>query len=162
MDESTDLNAQFKQFYGHIHLLDCSHMDAISAHRMLGQDAGPQIHKILAKRLDEQDEVAAQVRRARQYQVALRAKLQQPSLDATLRAALNEYLVCVSAWADGADLANFRHAGLPGMLVDGLPVSAEDWAFALQEDEVGCQTGVYRERDGSVILWHSRRVPAPS
>ncbi len=36
------------------------------------------------------------------------------------------------------------------------PSLLKTWLFlALQEDEVGCQTGVYRERDGSVILWHT-------
>jgi hypothetical protein len=38
---------------------------------------------------------------------------------------------------------------------DGQPVSPLDLAFFLQEDGVGCQTGTYRERDGSVILWHT-------
>jgi hypothetical protein len=152
---TSNLIEQFKQSLGPVKVLDCTHVDAITAHRMLGQDASQQIHKILAKRLDEQDEAPAQIRRARQYQAALRGKLKNPFLSQKLSAALNEYLVCLSAWGDGADLANFHYAGLPGMTVDGQPVSAEDLAFALQEDEVGCQTGVYREQDGSVILWHS-------
>jgi hypothetical protein len=35
------------------------------------------------------------------------------------------------------------------------PVNAIDLATFLQEDEVGCQTGAYREKDGAVILWHT-------
>jgi hypothetical protein len=40
-------------------------------------------------------------------------------------------------------------------MVDGLPVLAGDLALFLQNDNLGCQTGVYREREGAVLLWHT-------
>ncbi|RPH57372.1 MAG: GNAT family N-acetyltransferase, partial [Chloroflexi bacterium] len=157
-DQESALIAQYKKCLGPIQHLDYAHLDAITAHQLLGRDAGPQIHKILARRLDESggpDGVAAQIRRARADQSALREKIHSPALDERVRSALNEYMVCLSAWADGAELGKFRYPGLPQMSVDDLPVTPEDLAFSLQEDEVGCQTGVFRERDGSVILWHT-------
>ncbi|MCZ6678911.1 MAG: hypothetical protein O7E52_16890 [Candidatus Poribacteria bacterium] len=41
------------------------------------------------------------------------------------------------------------------MVVDNEPISTGDLALLLQNDNSGCQTGVYREADGSVILWHT-------
>ncbi len=143
-------NKKIKKALGPIIHLDCADVDAVGAHRLLGQDASAQIHKILAQRLDNMDDVAEQIRRARSYQRALIEKLQHSLPDESVRAAIKSYLACVSAWAQGAQLADFRHAQLAEL--DATP---DDLAFLLQEDEVGCQTGVYRERDGSVILWHS-------
>ena len=145
-----------KKTLGPITSLDCAHLDTINAHRLLGQDVRAQIHKILANRLDEQgsaEQITAQIRQARRYQNAMENKLQNPSLDEIVKTAIGEYLACLSAWGDGAQLADFHHALLDSE-VDNLSVSAKDLAMLLQEDETGCQTGVYREQDGSVILWH--------
>jgi hypothetical protein len=147
---------EFKKYLGPITHLDCSHVDTINAHRLLGQQAHAQIHKTLAKRLDELGSVkrvTAQIRQARRYRRALENKLQSPDLDEIVKLAIGAYLTSLSAWAEGAQLAGHCHAFLLPA-VDGLSVSATDLAMFLQEDETGCQTGVYRERDGSVILWH--------
>ena len=154
--KSLDRIFEIKKNLGRIIPLDCTHVDTINAHRALGQDACAQIHKILAKRLDElgsAEQVAAPIRQARRYQAALKARLQILHLDKIVKMAISEYMACLSAWAEGAQLADFRHALLTPE-VDNLSVSATDLAMFLQEDETDCQTGVYREQDGSVILWH--------
>jgi hypothetical protein len=59
-----------KKHLGSINFLDCTHVDTMSAHRRLGQDACVQIHKILAKRLDDlgsAEQVAGQIRQACRY-----------------------------------------------------------------------------------------------
>lgn len=145
-----------KKSLGPLTLLDCTYLDTANAHRLLGQDACAQVHKILAKRMDEQgsaEQVARQLRQARRYQAALEGKLQIPCLNEIVRVAINAYMACLAAWAEGAQLTDFHHALLASE-VDNLPVSAKDLAMFLQEDETGCQTGVYRQQDGSVILWH--------
>jgi hypothetical protein len=145
-----------KKSLGPITLFDCTHVDTISAHHLLGQDARVQIHKILKKRMDEQGsakKTATQIRRARRYQLALDAKLQIPQLDETVKTAIAAYNASLSSWAEGAQLGDFSHPFLPAE-VDGSPVRAEHLAMFMQEDETGCQTGVYREQDGSVIFWH--------
>jgi hypothetical protein len=155
-NRSIDRVMEFKKYLGPITHLDCTQLDTTNAHRLLGQAARAQIHKILTKRLDEQgsiEQVAAQIRRARRYQAALEKKLQNLALDGIVKTAIGAYLACLTAWAEGAQLADFQHTLLTSE-VDNLPVSATDLAMFLQKDESGCQTGVYRERDGSVILWH--------
>lgn len=137
--------------------LDCAASDCVSAHGTLGREARAQIQKTLARRLAEAGSpagVAARVRRARHFSASLQAKRQNPILDETLREALAVYRECLLAWANAAELGQFRHPWLAEVL-DEEPVSAEALALLLQEDEVGCQTGVYRERDGSVLLWHA-------
>jgi hypothetical protein len=146
-----------KQLLGPIRPLDCSGLDTISAHQWLGQNARAQIHKILAKRLDNlggQEQITGQIRGARKLQKALNAKLHSLALDENIRAALRQYQACLLAWAQGAGLADFGHPNLTEA-VDGAPVHADDLATLLQMDDVGCQTGVLREHDGSVILWHA-------
>ena len=147
---------EIKKNLGPITTLDCAQVDTINAHRLLGQAARAQIHKILAKRLDDlgsADQVAGQIRQARRYQAALKERNKIPGLDETVKAAIGEYMACLSAWAEGAQLSDYHHT-LLATNVDGLPIRANDLAMLLQEDETGCQTGVYREQDGSVILWH--------
>jgi hypothetical protein len=138
-----------------ITLLDATDVDTVTAHRLLGQDARTQIHKILGRRLNElgSEKFAGQIRRARRYETAIKIKAQ--NVDGILKAAIDQYLACVSTWADGAELARFHHALLAETTIDGRAISALDLALSLQEDGVGCQTGTYRERDGSVILWHT-------
>jgi hypothetical protein len=124
---------------------------------MLGQAARAQIQRTLTKRLDDlggPQPVSAQIARARKIRAALMARMQRPGLAEAILIALGQYAACLSAWANGAGLDGFRHPFLP-LEVDHLPVSALELAVLLQEDEVGCQTGAYREHDGAVILWHA-------
>jgi len=124
---------------------------------MLGKDASEQIHKILTQRMEAfatSNQVAKQIRRARKYQATLDSKLLVPTINSDIKRAIHQYQACISAWADGADLKNFRHSNLADE-IDNFPVYAEDLATILQEDEVGCQTGALRESGDSIILWHS-------
>jgi hypothetical protein len=158
MTNATDPRlTQARQRLGPLVTLNCTRLACASAHHRLGAEAQAQIHKILAGRLADlggPEQVAAQIRRARGYQAALLERTRRAGLDETLRGALGTYQECLAAWAEGARLTEFRHPQLTGA-VDGAPVSAEELAILLQEDEVGCQTGVYRERDGSILLWHA-------
>lgn len=154
--KSLDRIIDVKKNLGSLNIINCTQLDTVAAHRLLGQDARAQIHKILAKRLNDQgsaERVAGQIRQARRYQAALKARLQIPHLDEVVKVAIGEYTTCLAAWAEGAQLADFQHSFLESK-VDNLPVTAANLAMLLQEDETGCQTGVYRERDGSVIMWH--------
>ena len=64
---------------------------------------------------------------------------------------MREYLDCLEAWADGAGLVGFEHP----VLADQQSISPLELALFLQHDSTGCQTGMYRQEDGSVILWHT-------
>ncbi|HEY3311269.1 MAG TPA: hypothetical protein VGK00_06470 [Anaerolineales bacterium] len=146
-----------KQQLGPITCLDCTKMDIVSAHQRLGQDARAQIHKTLRRRfelLGGPEQFASQIRRARQYQVALAGKPDSLPIDDPVQTAIRQYQACLAAWADGAGLGKYQHAYM-NQPVDGLPVNAKDLATLLQEDETGCQTGVLREAGGAVILWHT-------
>ncbi|MEI7846157.1 MAG: hypothetical protein WCK35_10170 [Chloroflexota bacterium] len=143
---------QAQQALGPITTLDCLELDNLDAHRRLGQDARVQIHKILGCRLNnlgDRQQVSEQIRRARKYERALESRLKLTTLDEKIRSAVQQYLLALAGWAEGAELGGFQHALLEKS------VTALDLATLLQEDEVGCQTGVLREQGGAVILWHS-------
>ena len=146
-----------KERLGPIDFLDFGELDLVAAHRRLGEEVKEQAQKILLRKLDRLDkpEFVERLRLARQGRGALAEKLHAPYIDPRIRRALGEYLDCLSVWTAGAELGRVQHPLLSDLRVDGLPVLAGDLALFLQNDNLGCQTGVYREEGGAVILWHT-------
>lgn len=146
-----------KERLGPIDFLDFREWDLVTAHRKLGEVVKEQAQTILLRKLDRLDkaEFVERIRLARQGRGALVEKLHAPYIDPGIRRALGEYMDCLSVWTAGAELGKIHHKLLSGPGVDGLPVLAGDLALFLQNDNLGCQTGVYRENGGAVILWHT-------
>ncbi len=142
--------------------LDYRALSLVDAHRRLGEEVRAQAHHILARKFREltPEALAGQVRLARYCRDALHRKLEQAG-EGIRRAALEEYVTCLAAWTQGADLAAFEVEGLREARVDGLPLSGDDLAYTLQDDEPGCQTGLWRAADGSVLLWHTEEDREP-
>jgi hypothetical protein len=146
-----------KERLGPIDFLDFRELDLVTAHRKLGEAVKEQAQNILLRKLDRLDKAqfVEGIRLARLGRGALVEKLHAPYIDSRIRRALGEYLDCLSVWTAGAELGRIHHKLLSGLVVDGLPVLAGDLALFLQNDNLGCQTGVYRENGGAVILWHT-------
>ena len=111
-ESERELIRRFKQFMGPVTLLDYSELDIAAAHRKLGSEAREQIQKILVRQLDaltKDDQFAGKIRRARQARAALDSKLNNPTLDETIKAAMREYQACLTAWAEGAALSRIQH-----------------------------------------------------
>jgi hypothetical protein len=142
--------------------LDYRALDLVDAHRRLGEQVRAQVHHILRRKIGEltPEALALQVRLARYCGGAIRRKLEQSGEEAR-RAALEEYVTCLAAWGQGAELAAFDVDGLREVRVDGLPVSDADLAYMLQDDDVGCQTGLWRAADGTVFLLHTEEDREP-
>ena len=146
-----------KRTLGGIETLDFSHTDMTSAHAGLGTLVRHQVHAYLSRTLDVLDEsvLVDYIRGARDARHAIQARLHRVTLDQALKDALRDYLQCLAAWSEGCQLNSFQHAKLSGLQVDGLQTTAQDLAFLLQNEETGCQTGMLRDADGSVLLWHT-------
>ena len=142
-----------KTRFGGLSMLDYTAYDLPTAHRMLGRHVGQQVHKILKNKLDTWEEVRIRkmLAQAQSCITLLAAKVADTRFDERLRKAIGEYLDCLSAWADGAGLEHFEHPAL----ADFQPLEQIDLAMFLQNDCSGCQTGMYRTEDGSVVLWHT-------
>ncbi len=142
---------------GPIAPMDFAADDLPSAHRMLGQEVRIKVHALLADKLSkiESPALADHIRLLRQCHRNASARMAAPNVPPRIRLALQEYLASFDAWLDGAGLTDFRHPRLEGLLVDGLPVTPADLGLWLQGDEGACQTGVYRQSDGSLLLWHT-------
>jgi hypothetical protein len=113
----------------------------VEAHRALGALVAAPARSAVEKRLAATPPaaLATQLASAR----ACRAFLERrPDAPAAVRGALAEYLASLSAWSEAVGLG------------DG-GASAEDLALWAQDDNTGCQTGMLRQRDGSVLLWHT-------
>ena len=142
-----------KDRFGGLVIIDLTKHDLRTAHRMLGEHARQQVQKILHQRLDRLDalKIGLLMQQARSCAETLTGKSEDKRLDSRLRGAVREYLDCLEAWADGAGLMAFEHP----VLAEHKPLGPLDLALFLQHDSTGCQTGMYRQQDGSVILWHT-------
>lgn len=152
-----------KASLGPIHHLDLSSLDIVAAHHELGAEVRNQVETSLLARLGSLDhtQLLRQVQRARQSRSAILHRLRSRAIDGRIRSAVRMYLHCLSAWTSGAQLVSVARRNLKGLLVDGLPVSADDLAIMLQDEEAGCQTGVLREDERSIILWHTEESGEP-
>ena len=152
MEKLSTLQA-VKDRFGGLVFLDFSKHDLRTAHRMLGEQVSAQVHKILRQRLERLDRSKLNFLLTQTCSCAetLTDKLSDQRLDPRLQGALQEYVDCLAAWADGAGLRDFDHPALAAQR----RLCPLDLALFLQHDSTGCQTGMYRQGDGSVILWHT-------
>jgi hypothetical protein len=152
MEKLSSLQA-VKDRFGGLVFLDLTRYDLQTAHRLLGEHARPQVQKILSQKLDRLDAVKCGVlmQQARSCAETLASKLEDKRFDSRLLGAVQEYLDCLNAWAGGVGLADFNH---PALTIYK-PIRPLDLALFLQHDNTGCQTGMYRQEDESVILWHT-------
>jgi len=151
-----------KAALGQIDYLDYRAMNLADAHRRLGEQVRAQVHRILASKIRDltPEALAQEVRLVRYCQEVIRTRLVQAG-EEVCRAALEEYVTCLAAWALGAELAGFDVEGLREVRVDGLPLSDADLAYMLQDDDAGCQTGLWRDVNGTVFLWHTEEDREP-
>lgn len=133
-----------------VEFLDLSELDRVSAHLALGNEVKRAAHRRLKLTLDGLDGkgLSEQVSRVQTVRKMLEDRSKRTDF---VGRAIESYLVCCSAWAEGTDLAKFQHP----KLVDIRDVSPIDLALLLQLEPTGCQTGVFRQEDGSIILWHT-------
>ena len=131
----------------------------IDAHRILGEKVGEQARKILGVKLDEMklNQFGGAIIFSRQIRRLLEAKIKDTSIDKAIRDGLEEYLSCLDAWGKAAELKQElkERKFLANVSAEGKFVSSEDLALFLQNDNNGCQTVLYRDQGGSVILWHT-------
>ena len=130
-----------------IPLLEYRNLDIREAHKQLGDAVANQVQSILARRFGEiSNETITQLQaRARSRLYRIGQLREDRTLPARIRDALGLYLDCLETWADGAGL------GLFGLNL-GTPL---ELAVLLQDDHPGCQSGVVRGADGSILFWHT-------
>lgn len=145
-----------KQRIGPLQHLDLTDYSFVEAHWRLGEAVGPQARAILHRKLSSLSatQVGESLTLVRQFQSALQARLELLSTPIPVGALLAEYVQCLRAWAEGADLAAAASA-LETQDSGGDSFTVMDLALLLQHDNVGCQTGVYRAADGTILLWHT-------
>ncbi len=153
----------------HIHitgldLVDLSRFDPLTAYRCLAEDVRLQVWKIAEEKfLPMSDaDLVRRIRRARIIQQTITVKEQSNALSPLIRNALTEYIQCLSSWCEGADLEGFLHRSKLHA-VDGTVITSLELGLAFQDEYSGCQTGAYRDSDGSIIFWHmeeaSEKIP---
>jgi hypothetical protein len=147
---------EVKRQLGEIHWLDYSSLDLVEAHHQLGIEVKPQAQKLLTAKLDglPDHKLAAAIRIARRVESCLAEKTALDQLPDPIAGALSQYRDCLEAWSQGAELDRASGVDFSRLLVDNEPATRLQLALLLQDDTPGCQSGIYRKQDGSIILWH--------
>lgn len=131
----------------------------VAGHRALGAWLAEPARRAVGLRIAAvgADELARQIgaaRACRGFMIGCGRRAGTPLL---LRRAIDEYFACLDAWSRAAGLAACaeRVPKVAGLRVAGLQISAEDLGMWAQDDNTGCQTGMIRRADRSVMLWHT-------
>ncbi len=128
--------------------------DLSFAHFQLGQQLAPIIQRMARKRLraTKQETFVSQILTTRRTLQYLTDRSQDTLLHPIVRRTIHEYLIALSNWARGADLDNrLEKRRTPNnQLITGVEL-----AMWLQDDNTGCQTGLVRRKDTSVLFWHT-------
>jgi hypothetical protein len=137
--------------------LDFRHLDTVLAHEKLGVAVWKQVHKILDQKIAavKLDGLAKGVCKARLIASAIDSRINAPNLHPSVQKALRTYRDSLHAWASGAKLDEYSHEFLKGDKIDGAPVSGFELAMILQTEQMGCQTGIIRDDDQAIWLWHT-------
>jgi hypothetical protein len=130
-----------------ISTLDFASLSIGEAHQELGKAVAAQVQQILHRRFQNPSPQSIHPSNILAgKQLSSIARLQQdPTLPTILRQALELYLDCLNRWSRGAGLESAGRKSWSGV----------ELAMQLQGDQPGCQSGVYREGDGSVLFWHT-------
>ena len=142
---------------GHVVHMDLGEMDTPSAHHRLGSDVRGQVQAFVKARLVTRpaDELRAELARARRCAGETHRRVGSASLPQAVRQALEAYLASLDSWAEGACLEDLARDVMGDLRIDGGVVQPLDLAFLLQTETIGCQTGLLRDRDGGVLVWHT-------
>ncbi len=126
----------------------------VAAHEALGAALGTVIRRITWARLKSAtpESFALQLGVMRQSRQHL-LNVAQRTKSKPLRSAIEEYLACLTAWADGAQIT--RCLPVAARLAPSDSPTTDDLALWLQDDNVGCQTGLLRLDGGRVLFWHT-------
>ncbi len=126
----------------------------VAAHAQLGDQLQKVIRRVAKARLraNSASKFEQQIRTTRRCREHLLDIAQQSDRAETLRQAIVEYLAALDAWSDAAGL---EQCVPKNCAVDGQWVRGYELGLWLQDDNVGCQTGLLRRKDGSVLFWHT-------
>ncbi len=133
-----------------VEFLDLTNLEIVDAHLALGKDVKPAVHKRLNFLIDRigESQVFDEIEKVRNIRKTVEDRSKGQDF---ISLAIRSYLECCKAWAVGTDLENFHHSKLAKIK----DISSIDLAIFLQLELTGCQTGMYRQEDGSIILWHT-------
>lgn len=142
---------------GQIVHLDLRGLDLVTAHRLLGLDVKEQVRWILSKRIAKwsPQELQQRIWQARECKAALLKKIRSLGRASPLHGALTEYLNCLAAWSTAIGFDSCSPIWSSDVVRQLRTISGEELALILQNDNIGCQTGVIRLSEDSVAFWHT-------
>ncbi len=150
--------ASARNRFSTVKFLDFRTLELEPAHYALGQAVKLPVEKILLQKLESwgPEGFLERICIAQAIVDALVEKTAAAYLDPLICQALLAYQSCLEQWVAGTDLkavlAQSAIANSTSLPIGKLSLLV---GMALQNDALGCQTGMYRQEDGSVVLWHT-------
>lgn len=125
-------------------------------HRQLGETVKEQVHRTVERKAsgyESYEKFAEDLGFMRECLDVLKAKVTDESIDGQIRGAVSEYVASLQAWSEGAQLQSVADQNVERFVTEN-PDADEVLAYWLQNDNVGCQSGMYRTDEG-ILLWHT-------
>lgn len=159
MENNISNFARIKQALGSMQVLDFSDVTTEKFYWLLGKEVKSQIVKILNTKLSlmSEDEILFGINKTKLIWNNIYYRLQNNKIDIQIRNALEEYVINLKNWSEGAELKSYTHPALEKLFNknNDFKLDTYDLALFLQGEDSGCQTGILRNIDGSISLWHT-------
>ena len=120
------------------------------AHRELGEWVGEQVQSILTRKVEGSSDEDLQ--KAMVFASGCKDHLEAKRTHPLIGQGVQKYLDSLDAWAEGAGLDDIAKSVAQRV---GSPISRTELALWLQNDNVGCQTTLIRNKEGTVSFIHS-------
>ncbi len=143
----------FKKQFGPLRRFTIHAKSIVAAHEVLGKNMRAEIARVIKSKVATKTpkQFASEILFIRSCAEHFSHRVAKSS--APLSAMGKTYISCLTAWAKGSGISTSL---IPARYREKVPsLTALDLAWWLQNDNVGCQTGMMRETDGGVIFWHT-------
>lgn len=130
-------------------------------HKRLGETVRDQVWLTAARKLEEYDsyeDFLTDLQMMHRCLEVVKDKSNDTEIDLPIRNAVKDYVTALQSWAGGASLLNINHEYIKRFAQEfnfETSGSSEVLAYWLQNDNVGCQSGMYRKDDGNILVWHT-------
>lgn len=163
--------------YGHLEILEIKADTFSQAFEQLGEINGEAIREaamakianlVEAEEIEEKHLTSEQIFKLRKDRLKKKIKFaekcwekmknrqEDTGLNANIKAAFSEVLIGLELWSKSSGLEQIceKNEVIQALRSEGVEITPLHLAVELHNDNVGCQTGIRRQADGSVIFWH--------
>jgi len=160
MVDKTELQAT-KERLGPIEVLGFYELSLKEGYRKLGLEVRDVARRYAESFLDRDDAEMTHKKLGfgEQCVKALVAKMEDCDIP-QVKTALSDYMTALKSWSDAIDFSSIDHPAVAKLLEEGRTTEEANMiiGLSLQNDNVGCVSGLMRGEDGEILFWHNEEI----